>query len=108
MSMSYSHNILNASLEWSFDPLCDPHAKAIDYDSLLIFDAAPLLTKGIAWKGFNADLMKLLYSGLPAHIKTLPFLSLITAWILWIDSIFEPLIRVACKGGLFDVYKFWN
>ena len=49
MSMSYSHKILNASLEWSFDPLCDPHAKAIDFDSLLNFDEAPLLTKGIAW-----------------------------------------------------------
>ena len=48
MSMSYSHKILNASLEGSFDQLCDPHAKAIDFDSLLIFDAAPLLKKGIA------------------------------------------------------------
>ena len=78
-------------------------ARAIDFEALLIFDAAPLLTKGIAWKGFNADLIKLIYSGFPAHIKTLPFLSLITAWILCIDSIFEPLINVACKGGLFDV-----
>ena len=58
---------------------------------------APLLTKGITWNGFNADLMKLLYSGLPAHIKTLPFLSLITAWILWIDSMFVPLIKIASK-----------
>ena len=46
--MSYSHKILKASLEWIFDPLCDPLANAIDFDSLLIFDAAPLLTKGIA------------------------------------------------------------
>ena len=97
------YKILNVSLEWSFDPLCDPHAKAIDFDSLVNFDEAPLLTKGIAWKGFSADLIKLLYSGFPAHIRTLPFLSVITAWILWIDSIFDPLIKVACKGGLLEV-----
>ena len=101
--MSCSHKILKASLEWSFDPLCEPHANAIACESLLIFDDAPLLTNGIAWNGFNADLMKLLYYGLPAHIKTLPFLSVITAWILCIDSMLEPLIKVACKGGLFDV-----
>ena len=48
ISMSYSHKILKASLEWSFDPLCEPHANAIAFDALLIFDEAPLLTKGIA------------------------------------------------------------
>ena len=48
MSMSYSHKILKASLECIFDPLCDPHANAIDFEQLLNFDAAPLLTNGIA------------------------------------------------------------
>ena len=37
MSMSYSHKILKASLVWILDPLCEPHANAIDFELLLIF-----------------------------------------------------------------------
>ena len=57
--MSYSHKILKASLEWRLDPLCEPHANAIDFEELLIFDAAPLLTKGNAWNYILVGIMYL-------------------------------------------------
>ena len=79
ISISNSQSILNASLACSIDPLWEPLAKAIDLRGSFILEEAPLLTNGIAWNGFKADLIKLLYSGLPAHIKTLPFLSQTTA-----------------------------